>query len=351
MGEIEPHRGDAVQFPPAHGAPGEVLKQQAAAVDHAVSESTRARIIDGAAANTRKAYARQLERFTGWCAERGRIALPCTAETLAEYVSHLCDQSMSPSSIEQAIATIRTTHRLAGFEHRPDTAAARLVLRAHRRTLAEQGTRKRKAPPITLEMLRAMIEATPADTLAGLRDRALLVLGWALMGRRSELAGLRLGDVYESPDGLEVTIRASKTDQDAHGEIVAIPRGVHAETDPVRVLRAWLAALAAHDDSASDLNARLLRSVNRWGKPGTAIDTESINRAVRAAAIRAGIPNAERVTAHSLRAGGATAAYKAGAPVSVIAQHGRWAENSPVVLGYIRAVDKWTDNPMRGIGL
>jgi hypothetical protein len=56
-------------------------------------------------------------------------------------------------------------------------------------------------------------------------------------------------------------------------------------------------------------------------------------------------------TAHSLRAGGATAAYRAGVVVSSIAEHGRWAKNSPVVLGYIRSVDKWRDNPMRGIGL
>ncbi len=50
-------------------------------------------------------------------------------------------------------------------------------------------------------------------------------------------------------------------------------------------------------------------------------------------------------------AGGATAAYRAGAPVSTIAAHGRWAPTSPVVLGYIRAVDRWNDNPMHGVGL
>jgi len=95
----------------------------------------------------------------------------------------------------------------------------------------------------------------------------------------------------------------------------------------------------------------LLRSVTRWGRPSGSISEDGINKAVRVAAVRAGLPNAETFTAHSLRAGGATASYKAGAPVSVIARHGRWSENSPVVLGYIRAVDKWTDNPMRGIGL
>jgi hypothetical protein len=69
---------------------------------------------------------------------------------------------------------------------------------------------------------------------------------------------------------------------------------------------------------------------------------------VRRAAERAGLPHPEQ---YSLRAGGATAAYRAGAPVSVIAAHGRWSPTSPVVLGYIRAVDRWADNPMKGVGL
>lgn len=147
--------------------------------------------------------------------------------------------------------------------------------------------------------------------------------------------------------GAIVTIKWSKTDQNAVGETVAIPRGVHAETDPVRVLRAYLVALK--DQGVAE--GRLLRSVTRWGRVGRGITTDGLNRAVRAAAVRAELPNSQAFTAHSLRAGGATASYRAGAPVSVIAKHGRWAENSPLVLGYIRAVDKWTDNPMRGVGL
>ncbi|WP_157523181.1 hypothetical protein [Herbidospora cretacea] len=76
-----------------------------------------------------------------------------------------------------------------------------------------------------------------------------------------------------------------------------------------------------------------------------------MNTIVGDLAVRAGVPNAGTVTAHSLRAGGATVAYAAGVPVSVIAAHGRWAPNSPVVLGYIRAVDRWRDNAMRNVGL
>jgi integrase len=78
---------------------------------------------------------------------------------------------------------------------------------------------------------------------------------------------------------------------------------------------------------------------------------DGLNKIVRRAAERAGLKDAHAFTAHSLRAGGATAAAKAGASVSAIARHGRWSEKSPVVHGYIRAADKWRDNPMRGVGL
>jgi hypothetical protein len=69
----------------------------------------------------------------------------------------------------------------------------------------------------------------------------------------------------------------------------------------------------------------------------------AINGVVQRLAQRAERPDAGRYSAHSLRAGGAG--------VSAIASHGRWAPNSPVVLSYIRSVDKWRDNPMAGVGL
>jgi site-specific recombinase XerD len=316
------------------------------AVDGMVSASTSRRIADGVADNTKRAYRRIAEEFTGWCQQNGRTALPATGETLAEYVSALADAGKGPSSLEQAIAAIRTAHRLAGHQNCPDTNGARLVVRSHRRERADNGSRVKQAPPITVDALRSMVCTTSDDT-AGLRDRLLLVLGLAMMARRSELAALRLDDVTETEDGLLILIRKSKTDQDARGCEVAIPRGQHAMTDAVRLVRAWRALLAEHGITSG----ALLRTVNRHGNLGGAMSDAAVNEVVQRLARRAGLPNAERYSAHSLRAGGATAAYKNGAGVSAIAQHGRWSPNSPVVLSYIRAVDKWRDNPIAGIGL
>ncbi|MGH3794358.1 MAG: tyrosine-type recombinase/integrase [Pseudonocardiaceae bacterium] len=317
------------------------------AADRAVSAGTRARILDAVPDNTRRAYTRQWDLFAGWCAAHGRAALPATGETLAEYVAALADAGRSPATIEQASAAIRTAHRTAGHHHQPDTRAARLVLRGHRRDRAESGRRARQAPPVTIDALRAMVETCDPATVIGSRDRVVLVLGLAMMGRRSELAALNIDDVTETPDGIEVLIRASKTDQDAHGAVVAIPPGQHPDTDPVRLARSWLAVLAEHGITSG----RLLRSVTRHGRIGASMSTVAIGDVVRATATRAGLAEAHRYSAHSLRAGGATSAYRAGTPVSVIAAHGRWSPNSPVVLSYVRAVDRWRDNAVRGIGL
>ncbi len=193
-----------------------------------------------------------------------------------------------------------------------------------------------------------MIEATDPETLAGKRDRALLVLGFALMARRSELAALRIGDVRFTDNGLTVLIRTSKTDQDAMGAEVNIPVGVHPDTDPVRVVRAWLAALA----ELGGTDGPLLRRINRWGQlQPDGMSGAAVNEAVQRLAAAANLEGAADFTAHGLRAGGPTEAAKAGYPTSFIAEHGRWSKSSTQVLEYIRPVEKWRDNPMRGIGL
>ncbi|PZG17586.1 hypothetical protein C1J01_17690 [Nonomuraea aridisoli] len=99
------------------------------------------------------------------------------------------------------------------------------------------------------------------------------------------------------------------------------------------------------------MRCSLLRRINRHGTLGPSLGADAVNTIVRDLAVRARVPGAETVTAHSLRAGGATVAYAAGVPVAVIAKHGRWSPASPVVLRYIRAVDRWRDNAMRNVGL
>ena len=122
---------------------------------------------------------------------------------------------------------------------------------------------------------------------------------------------------------------------------MAIPHGAHPDTDPVRLVRAWRALLATHGITTGPL----LRSVDRHGHLGASLSGDGLAYLVRDAVHRAGLPEPQRYSAHSLRAGGATAAYQSGAPRSAIAEHGGWAQLSPVMDTYWRAVDRWRTTP------
>lgn len=311
-----------------------------------VSATAAQRVQESHSPNTLRAYKRVAEQFATWCAEHDRQAMPADAETFGEFVSHLCDLDRSPATIQQAMAAIRTLHARGGHKDQPPTEFADAVFKGHKRMRAERGAAPPKeAPPISTDSLRAMVDTCDRSTLIGCRDHLILILGFSLMSRRSELAELRVEDITESPDGLDVLIRKSKTDQEAKGTRVAVPRGAFPGTDPVATFRLWRDALA----NRGITSGLLIRSVTKGGKLGRSMGTEAINDVVRRRAAQAKLPNAEAYTAHSLRAGGLTSALRAGVPIGVAARHGRWKETSPVVNKYARAEDRWRDNAMRGV--
>ncbi|MEU4408086.1 site-specific integrase [Streptosporangium sp. NPDC023963] len=325
--------------------------------DEYVTEEAARLIAAAPAANTTRAYARIWAGYLSWCTATGRTPLPATGATLASFVAELAGRGLAPASIDQALACVSSAHGKAGLT-RPHTSAARDALRAYRRDWSTKGGNTvRKAPPITVDILRRLVEHTPDDTPTGIRDRAVLVLGFALMGRRSELAALDCEHLTFPRQGLEVFIPVSKTDQDAAGQTVAVPYGSRLDTCPVRSVQAWLAVLR----ECGITTGALLRPVDRFGRiggtPGWAgrgglrLSGVTLNTIVKDAALRAGLADAERYSAHGLRAGGATTLADANVPTGKIAEQGRWKPTSPTVHGYVRAVDRWKDNPMGKAGL
>ena len=310
------------------------------------------RVADGWAANTRRAFAHDWRNFADWCAVAGRRSLPATGATLANYVVHLIETAMpAPATLERAIGTVQAHHRAVDLS--VNATPARLALRSYRREWAAEGGRVRQAAALTVEQLRTMLEVT-GDGLAGLRDRTLLLIGFTMMARRSELACIDIGDVRIVDDGLEVFLPTSKTDKDSVGTTVRVPYGTLAQTCAVRTTHAWLTALAEHGLT----DGPLLRGVDRHGRlagtPGATgrgtgrMSGAGINLVVKRLAEAAGL---EGVSAHSLRAGSATAAAMAGVPRAQIAFQGRWEPKSTAVDAYIRPADAWRDNPMRKVGL
>lgn len=352
MADLEPVAQPIIARP---AEPGPVAYSD---LDYALSPDTADRLLNRHPKNTQRVYDHNWKQFARWCNGEGRISLPATPQTLADYVGRLIGISLSPATIDQIIGTIRSFHADAGYRNTPDTRETLKMLRQYKKEWADAGGRVRKATPVLIPALRAMIQTCDLDTPAGIRDRSLLLLGFNGMCRRSELSGLNINDFQAAGDeGVSLFIKYSKTDRDAKGTKVSIPYGQHAATCAVRATRDWIALLAER----GAVTGALYRPVDRHGRIGDEpqaaghlaqrLTGGSVSEVVRRHARLAGLEDASTYTGHSLRSGGATSAYMAGAPVAQIAIHGRWQENSPVVLGYIRAVDEWSNNPMKGIGL
>jgi integrase len=176
-------------------------------------------------------------------------------------------------------------------------------------------------------------------TLKGVRDRALLLLGFAGAFRRSELVALDVADLQETDDGFRVLSRRSKTDQEGHGETIAIVRGHHA--CPVKAVKAWLSA-------AGITAGPLFRPVAKGGRlSNQRLTDKSVCDIVKAYAGRLGLKAAE-FGAHSLRAGFLTSAARRGASVFKMRDVSRH-KSMDVLQAYVRDADLFKDHA--GIGL
>ena len=171
--------------------------------------------------NTRRAYRAAVARFTEWCYEHRQTALPAAPETVAAFLAAEAGRGLAVNTLRLRHAALRYLHLLAGYP--PPTASPLVsatfagIRRAHRRPL-------RKKTALVLEPLRAAIKTIP-DTLPGLRDRALILVGFAAALRPSELARLDIASLTRHEDGIALFMPWRKNDQEAHGTTVWLPAG------------------------------------------------------------------------------------------------------------------------------
>ncbi len=192
--------------------------------------------------------------------------------------------------------------------------------------------------PVLAEQARAMALSAP-EGLRGLRDRALLLLGFAGAFRRSELVALDVADLEETEDGYRITIRRSKTDQEGQGQVIAIVRGN--STCPVKAVKAWLAASGITEGP-------LFRSVAKGARLGAQrLTDKSVCTIVKAYAGRLGLDPAA-FGAHSLRAGFLTSAARRGASVFKMRDVSRH-RSMDVLQAYVRDADLFRDHAGAGL--
>lgn len=290
------------------------------------------------ASNTVKAYRSDWEDFSRWCGTHGLTSLPATPETVALYLSDLANTHKS-STLTRRISAISQAHQIAGIETPTKSAKVRLVMAGIRRT---KGTVAHAKTPVLVDDLKRMIARLPGGLL-GVRDRALLLIGFTGGFRRSELTGLDRDAVELTREGLVVTLRRSKTDQDGSGRKVGIPYGSNPDTCPVRAFTAWLEASGISDGP-------LFRPITRYGKmSANRLSAFAVALLVKRYAEAVGL-NASEFAGHSLRSGLATSAAMAGASErAIMAQTGH--RSLTTVRRYIRDGSLFRENAAAMLGL
>lgn len=222
------------------------------------------------ASNTVAAYASDLQHFRAW---GGRI--PATPETLARYLAD-CAQEVKVSTLIRRLSAIRHAHMARGLGSPTGAAIVQRTLRGIRRV---HGSAPRQAAPLTLAMLKVLMQPQEDEhPVRDLRDRALILLGFAGGFRRSELVSLRPCDLQIGGEGVLVHLRRSKTDAEGKGRVIAIPKG-KGKLCPVRVLMRWIAALRRLDPAGAV--APLFRRVNASGTLGGGLAPAAVRDILR----------------------------------------------------------------------
>ena len=289
--------------------------------------------------NTRRAYQADWKDFTGWCDRHGSIALPADPAIIALYLTDLVTAGRKVSTVERRIAAISQAHQYAGHATPTQTAIIRELMKGIRR---EKGTRPHAVDALLVEDLRILLDHLPT-TLKGIRDRVLLLTGLAGALRRSELVALDVEDIAVCPEGLRVTLRRSKTDQDGAGRLIGIPYGSRLATCPVRAYQAWL--------TASGITAgSLFRGMDKGSHLiSDRLTDRSVAKIIQRLAHTAGL-DTKRFSGHSLRAGHATTAARAGVSERTIMRTtGHRSEK--MVRRYIRDGTLFQDMSAASLGL
>jgi integrase len=282
-------------------------------------------VTNSLAENTRRAYLSDLAHFENWGG-----SLPSNDKMLALYfASHA--ETLSVATLVRRLTSISKAHDARGYESPTRSSLVRATLRGIKR---KQGTAQRQAKPLLKEDLIAALDAM-GDTLRDVRDRALLLIGFAGAFRRSELVALDKGDIGRVREGIIINLRRSKTDQTSKGRRVAIPRG-RARWCPVSALDTWLDRSGIHD-------AAVFRPVNSHGVIGTGrLSAEAVSLIIKQRVAATGLDPAA-YSGHSLRAGFVTSAAQAGVPTwRIRAQTGHTSDS--MLQRYIREAELFVQN-------
>ena len=278
--------------------------------------------------NTLRAYQSDFNDFSIFCTKNGFSFMPTQPKIIALYITHL-SKSCKFSTLKRRIASISVIHKLKG--HYLDTKHPIIMENLHgiKRTL---GSRQKAKKPILINDLKLIIKAIDEDKI---RDKALILLGFAGGFRRSELVNIYFQDIDFVPEGVKILIRRSKTDQSGEGSIKAIPYFENQEFCPVIALKNYLNKKFSNSDK-SQKDVKIFE-----------ISDKSVALIIKRYAEKAGL-DSSKYAGHSLRSGFATTAAEFGAEErNIMAMTGH--KTTQMVRRYIQEANLFKNNALKNI--
>lgn len=276
-------------------------------------------MIDGAyAPATIRAYRSNFENYIKFCDEAYACALPSEPETVARFIQKISDGHLKSSSIRIAIASISAIHRLNNLQDPTQNPQVKIELRRMHRNL---GREAKQAYGITQAILNKMI-ATTDNSTRGIRNRALLMVAYDTMCRRSELVSLRLEDVViDAQTGqLKIKLRKSKTDQDKLGKWLFIGKPAQ------NALNKWMRLL-------DHKIGFIFRGIRNNGSIADELNCAQVNRIYKRLARKAKLSKdiIQNISGHSIRVGAAQDLLLSGTSLPIIMSRGRWSKTDTMM--------------------
>lgn len=295
-------------------------------------------------ANTKRAYKRNWRDYEAWCRLRQLTPCPAPYQTIASYLAHLFgEKGAAMNSIRQALSTISEAHRLAGIKDVRQHELVRKTLEGIKRSSKEV----RGKDALVLEDLERLLKVTPKD-VAGCRDRAIMLLGFATASRCSEIVALDLDTLTfvdeENAKGLVVLVYRIKNKK---FQDVAIPFSSRPEICPVVALVHWLRRL----EKAGVLEGPIFRPTSGETILEGRLCSKQVARIVKKYAKEAGLPNVDSLSSHSLKIGFMTEGSNRGLTADELVRQSGHA-SLVVAQGYIKRRDFKTlfaNHPLRKI--
>jgi site-specific recombinase XerD len=277
--------------------------------------------IDGAyASSTIRAYKADFTDFTNFCHEKNANALPAEPNLVVRYICQLTGSTRSSASIRRALCGLSAIHKLNRFNDPTKDPDVTLEMRRMHRKL---GRSSRQAGSINSDTLDRLLLTTD-DSIRGIRDRALLLVAYDTLCRRSELVSLQVKDIkINIKNGIEtssILLRKSKTDQDSTGKWLHLSPRAHL------AMVVWMKELPEGQEI-------LFCGLNRALDFSAHIGAGQINRIYKRIARKAGLDESaiEGISGHSMRVGAAQDLLNSGASMPIIMQRGRWSKTDTVM--------------------